>query len=54
MPCSMATAKARDQSRREIETLPSGALRVRVYAGIDSVSRKRHYLVETVPAGPGS
>src|SRR5207244_8974365 len=36
----------------QIETLPSGSLRVRVYAGIDPVSKKRHYLVETVPAGP--
>ena len=47
-----ATSKARKRSRGEIETLPSGALRVRVYAGIDPVSHKRHYLVETVPAGP--
>jgi hypothetical protein len=23
-----------------------------VYAGIDPVSKKKHYLVETVPAGP--
>ena len=45
-------SKARRRSRGEIETLPSGSLRVRVYAGIDPVSKKRHYLVETVPAGP--
>lgn len=45
-------SKARKRSRGEIETLPSGSLRVRVYAGIDPVSKKRHYLVETVPAGP--
>jgi LacI family xylobiose transport system transcriptional regulator len=38
--------------RGEIEKLPSGSLRVRVYAGIDPVSRKRRYLMETVPAGP--
>lgn len=44
--------KARKRARGEIETLPSGSLRVRVYAGIDPVSRKRHYLVETIPAGP--
>ncbi|MFC6023632.1 hypothetical protein ACFP2T_46700 [Plantactinospora solaniradicis] len=25
---------------------------MRVYSGIDPVSRKRHYLVESVPAGP--
>jgi hypothetical protein len=45
-------SKAPRRSRGEIETLPSGSHRVRVYAGIDPVSRKRHYLVETVPAGP--
>ncbi|MGH3874994.1 MAG: hypothetical protein ACRDSR_26430 [Pseudonocardiaceae bacterium] len=44
-----------DQPRRErgsIDELPSGALRVRVYAGIDPVSKRRHYLTEVVPAGP--
>src|SRR3954451_21463423 len=40
------------RTRGEIETLPSGSLRVRVYAGIDPVLRRKHYLVETVPAGP--
>jgi hypothetical protein len=35
-----------------LEQLPSGSLRVRVYAGIDPVSKKKHYLVGTVPAGP--
>ena len=25
-----------------------------VYAGIDPVSQKKHYLVETVPAGPSA
>lgn len=47
-------SKARKRARGEIETLPSGSLRVRVYAGVDPVSRKRHYLVETVPAGPNA
>nr|MDT0659167.1 substrate-binding domain-containing protein [Micromonospora sp. DSM 115978] len=43
-----------DQNRPggEIEKLPSGSLRVRVYAGVDPVSRKRRYLTRTVPAGP--
>lgn len=40
------------RSRGSIETLPSGALRVRVYAGSDPVTGRRHYLTETVPAGP--
>ncbi|MEU4242480.1 substrate-binding domain-containing protein [Actinoplanes sp. NPDC026619] len=38
-------------ARGEIERLPSGSLRVRVYAGIDPTTRKRRYLLETVPAG---
>jgi LacI family xylobiose transport system transcriptional regulator len=49
----MTTPIARQRrARGEIEKLPSGSLRVRVYAGIDSVSKKRRYLVETIPAGP--
>ncbi|WP_112133182.1 LacI family DNA-binding transcriptional regulator [Glycomyces dulcitolivorans] len=40
------------RSRGEIERLPSGSLRVRVYAGLDPVSKKRRYLTETVPGGP--
>lgn len=45
-------SKAQKRSRGEVETLPSGSLRVRVYAGIDPVSKKKIHLVETVPAGP--
>ncbi|MCC3763858.1 LacI family transcriptional regulator [Glycomyces sp. TRM65418] len=40
------------RARGEIERLPSGSLRVRVYAGRDPETKKRRYLVETVPAGP--
>ena len=40
------------RQRGEIEERPGGALRVRVYAGIDPLSGKRNYLTETVPAGP--
>lgn len=47
----MATVK---RQRGEIETLPSGSLRVKVYAGIDPVTKRRHYLHETVPAGPSA
>jgi integrase len=47
-----ASAKPSRRQRGEIETLPSGSLRVRVYAGIDALTGKRHYLVETVAAGP--
>jgi integrase/DNA-binding transcriptional regulator YhcF (GntR family) len=35
-----------------IDELPSGAFRVRVYAGIDPVTKRRHDLTETIPAGP--
>jgi LacI family xylobiose transport system transcriptional regulator len=45
---------ASSRARGEIERLPSGSLRVRVYAGLDPVSKKRRYLVETVPAGPAA
>lgn len=44
----------RRRSRGEIEELPSGSLRVRVYAGIDPFSGKRHYLQEIVPGGARS
>ena len=52
---TMARAsRGRSRNRGEVEQLPSGALRVRVYAGIDPVSKKKHYLVETVQAGPSA
>jgi len=38
----------------EIETLPSGSLRVRVYDRIDPVTRKRRHLTEIIPPGPGA
>lgn len=49
MPPTGSTRRRR--TRGEIETLPSGSLRVRVYAGIDPISGKRHYLTQVVPAG---
>lgn len=49
----MATASGRVKRQRgEIEESPSGSLRVKVYAGIDPITKKRHYLTETIPAGP--
>jgi len=50
----MATRSASAQRRTKgsIEALPSGALRVAVYAGIDPITKRRHYLKELVPAGP--
>jgi integrase len=48
------TTRRQGRQRGQIETLPSGALRVVVYAGVDPISGKRHYLRETVPAGPNA
>jgi integrase len=42
----------RRRSRGRIEVLPSGALRVSVYAGLNPLTKQRHYLREVVPAGP--
>lgn len=42
----------RERSRGGIVKLSSGALRAYVYDGLDPVSGRRHYLRETVPAGP--
>lgn len=42
----------RRRQRGAIDVLPSGALRVRVYAGSDPVTKRRHDLIEVIPAGP--
>jgi integrase len=42
----------RKRQRGGIDALPSGALRVRVYAGLDPLTRRRNYLTELIPAGP--
>ncbi|MGH3702584.1 MAG: hypothetical protein ACRDQY_24685 [Pseudonocardiaceae bacterium] len=44
---------AEGRTRGSIDELPSGALRVRVYAGRDPVSKRRHDLIEIIPPGPG-
>jgi integrase len=41
----------RRRSRGAIDELPSGALRVRVYAGADPLTGKRHNLIEVIPPG---
>ncbi len=46
------TQRAPRRQRGTIDVLPSGALRVRVYAGSDPLTKRRHDLVEIVPAGP--
>lgn len=47
-----ATKKPKKRVRGKVEVLPSGSLRVRVYAGIDPVTKKEHFLTEVVPKGP--
>ena len=47
-----ASQPRRRKQRGSIDTLSSGSLRVRVYAGKDPVSGKRHDLIEVIPPGP--
>jgi integrase len=47
-----AATRRRRRARGRIEVLPSGAMRVSVYAGLNPISKQRHYLREVVPAGP--
>ena len=49
----MASSRAgRQRARGAIDVLPSGGLRVRVYAGVDAVTGRRRNLVELIPPGP--
>lgn len=41
----------RRRKRGEVEVLPNGSIRVRVYAGVDPITGKRHRLEEVIPAG---
>ena len=47
-----SSAKPKKRSRGSIDVLPSGSLRVRVSAGTDPITGKRHVLEEIIPAGP--
>lgn len=53
---SMAAPSVRRARRQRgsIEEPPSGALRVPMYAGIDSLTGRRHYLKESIPACPSA
>ncbi len=42
----------RRRARGTVDELPSGALRVRVHAGQDPLTGRRHTLVEVIPPGP--
>ncbi|MQA08824.1 MAG: tyrosine-type recombinase/integrase [Pseudonocardiaceae bacterium] len=46
--------KINNAERGAIDVLRSGRLRVRVYAGVDPISKRDLYLVETVPPGPNA
>jgi integrase len=46
------TPRRRDRLRGRIEELPSGSLRVVVFAGRDPLTQRRIYLRELIPAGP--
>jgi len=48
----MGTSRASRRSRGSVDQLRSGAFRVRVYAGTDPITGKRHGLIEAVPACP--
>ncbi len=49
-----STRRRLRRPRGSVEELASGALRVSVYAGIDPLTGRRHYLRETIPAGPNA
>ena len=44
----------RQRTRGAVDTLPSGALRIRVFTGMDRLTDKPHYLTETIPPGPNA
>lgn len=46
-------APSRKRQRGSLEWFPNGSCRVRVYAGIDPISKRRHYLEELVPSHGG-
>jgi integrase len=50
-PVAAGANRRRKRQCAGIDELPSGALRVRVYAGMDPISKQRMYLSEVVPAG---
>ena len=53
-PVAQTSSSRSKRPRGSIEQLPSGALRVEVYAGIDPVTRRRHRLREVIPPGPSA
>jgi hypothetical protein len=54
VPLMTRAALPRKRRRGAIDTLPSGALRVRVYAGSTPLTGRRHDLVEVIQPGPNA
>ena len=54
MPGCHPVSGAERAHRGSIDVLPSGAFRVRLYVGQDPLTKKRHTLTQTIPAGPGA
>ncbi len=48
LPLVARAAGRRRRARGNVEELPSGRFRVRVYAGTDALTGRAHYLKETV------
>jgi hypothetical protein len=43
---------ARPKPKGSVDILPSGSLRLRVYAGTDVLTGKPHYIAEVIKPGP--
>ena len=52
LPAMTRPARPRVRRRGTIDALPSGALRVRVFASVDPLTKRRHDLTEIIPPGP--
>lgn len=50
----MTTNTKRKSREPAVDVLPSGTLRVRVYPGVDPISKREIYLTETVRAKPNA
>jgi hypothetical protein len=50
--CVTAASTRRKRPRGSIDRLPSGGLRVRVYAGVDPVTEQQRYLTQVIEPGP--
>jgi integrase len=51
-PCMVDGSRRPKRQRGSIRRLKSGSLQVRVYAGVDPVTKKDLYLTAVIPPGP--